>query len=138
MEMVEVKTQDLIGPALDWAVMQAVHGDGPDWMVNAGVFGYLSLSQDRVGMDGIDEQEVFHPYTPSTDWEHGGSLIEKHAITLAPYSMNSKGSPSYWVAEPWGDCPIPIHGDTALIAACRAIVAAKLGDTVSVPKELMQ
>ncbi|MEG1043035.1 MAG: DUF2591 domain-containing protein, partial [Pseudomonas sp.] len=28
-------------------------------------------------------------------------------------------------------------GGTALVAACRAVVASRLGDTVQVPKELM-
>ncbi|MNR66489.1 hypothetical protein D3C85_1900000 [compost metagenome] len=47
--------------------------------------------------------------------------------------MDLGGKPHYWVAEPWDDCPLPIDGATPLIAACRAIVAAKLGDTVKVP-----
>ncbi len=91
-EFVEVKTQGLSGVALDWAVLTAYHGDGPDWKLVGGVFGTLSLQDVRVGMDGIDQQEVFHPYGPSKELG---------------------------------------------LEECRGVVVSLLGDTVSVPKELL-
>lgn len=93
MDTVEVKTSELIGAALDWAVLFSHHGDGPDWKVVNGIFGVIGLRDVRVGMDGVDQVEVFDAYDVS--------------VTFGVYD-------------------------------CRAIVAAKLGDTVSIPSELMQ
>lgn len=134
-DLIEVKTTDLIGLALNYAVGVA---DGRE----------LELPSTRIGRPYVawcdpfvvkrDGQPDFHDKTrrkwePSTDWSQGGELIEAHAVTVAPFSMAMGGKPHYWVAEPWGDCPIPIDGVTPLIAACRAIVAVKLGDAVQVP-----
>ncbi|PZQ35070.1 MAG: DUF2591 domain-containing protein, partial [Pseudomonas putida] len=75
-------------------------------------------------------------YNPWEDWALGGELIEKYAAmvrgfpnqmyqTLAIARVRISG------ALAWRS------GKTPLIALCRAIVAAKLGDTVQAPKELM-
>lgn len=90
-ESITVQTSELTGLALDWAVLYASYGDGPDWKVSAGVFGTASLRDVRVGMDGIDQVEVFEPYDVSA---------------------------------------------RTGVDPCRAIVAAKLGDTVKIPAEL--
>lgn len=142
---VEVKTQDLSGAALDWAVHTSFFGnDGPDWDVVGGVFGTVSLRDVRVGMDGIGQEDVFHPYQPSTDWAQGGPLIEKFGIKLE----RMRNGYSWYAGRPiegigWNrmyeEFDSEVDGDPTanpLIAACRAIVAAKLGDVVSVPKEL--
>jgi hypothetical protein len=91
-EFVEVQTSELLPPALDWAVLFARFGDGPDWKLSGGVFGVVGLRDVRVGMDGMDQVETFDAYNVSA---------------------------------------------TAGVEVCRSIVAAKLGDTVSVPKELL-
>ena len=72
-------------------------------------------------------------WMPSIDWGQGGPLIDSDDIDI------------------WGDCGffcahlaienkaiVMCKGTTRLIAACRAIVAAKLGAVVSVPEELCQ
>lgn len=133
MEMVEVKTSELIGPALDWGVLFAGYGDGPDWrLIDGGLF-IISLHDVRVGMDGIDQHEKIDPFWPSTRWQEGGPLIEKFIIELkfCVFELPNES----WKAEThesWA------NGSTALIASMRAIVHAVLGDTVSVPKEMMQ
>lgn len=120
-EMIEVKTAELIGPALDWAVAKAdgvsirlLSKDNPQekWQV-----------QKQWRMDG--------PYWPSQDWSQCGPLIAKHRVSII-YSDE--------VCNPcaWTDSTADWHAETPIIAACRAIVAAKLGDTVQVPKELIQ
>ena len=70
---------------------------------------------------------------PTTDWAQGGSLIEKFILNLkfCVFELPNES----WKAEThesWA------NGSTALIASMRAIVHANFGDTVSVPKELMQ
>jgi len=129
MEMVEVKTSELIGPALDWAVLFAGYGDGPDWRLIDGALFIVSLHDVRVGMDGIGQQEKIDPFQPSTRWKEGGPLIDSNVVII------SKQVEGKWWSHSGNHLG---EGHTALIAACRAIVANKLGDTVSVPKELMQ
>jgi hypothetical protein len=130
-----VKTSDLIGPALDWAVATAdgedviVHGVGQYRYDKRGgihcckygcTFGPRSITHDVPG------------YSPSEDWSQGGPLIEKYDVELWRHSGG------HVVATIHGGKQLYSNGETRLIAACRAIVAAKLGDQVDVPDELMQ
>lgn len=114
-EMVEVKTADLIGPALDWAVAKAV--PQKHWPVIVGGKVMLDTDYDHI------------PYSPSTTWQDGGPLIDS---LVAIISKRVEGS---WWSHSGNNLG---EGPSALIAACRAIVASKLGDKIHVPKELMQ
>jgi hypothetical protein len=129
MKLVKVEIANLSGGALDWAVAKA---EGLDVALTPPNYGNGTSLVYIVGTEPL--------YRPSTDWAQGGLLIERHAITIAPYSVDSAGRPTYWVAEPWGDCPLPIGGATALIAACRAIVIAKakIGVDLKVPADLVE
>ncbi|MBD1601959.1 phage protein NinX family protein [Pseudomonas typographi] len=124
-DFVEVKTQDLEGAALDWATgISAGHQMKLFSRAESGVF-----IPDAKGF-------VKELWKPSADWSQGGPLIEKYGVSLdciAP--LNS------WEAFVWGG-PSACNGfiaeaETPLIAACRAIVASVMGDTVSVPRELL-
>lgn len=122
-QMIEVRTAELEGAALDWAVALA---DGRD-------MGLLVPCGSRVQIFGMWSSGC--TWAPTTDWAQGGPLIGRHELCL--FSGQS-GSES-WRAS-FGELPYErpySSGATPLIAACRAIVAAKLGDTVSVPSELM-
>jgi len=65
-------------------------------------------------------------YQPSTNWAHGGPLLDEHIGSL------EKEDGRLWWAEPGGfaDSWAISKGPTMLIAACRAIVLAKLGEEV--------
>lgn len=129
--MIEVKTAELIGPALDWAV---------DWVVSGKP---LDVLQKK---DGSGEWAYFHegnwfapgPRKYSTDWSWGGPLIERFGCDLTCIAHDN-----CWEANCW-DCDLPVpdihihEADTPLVAAMRAIVASRLGDAVSVPEELVQ
>lgn len=136
-EFIEVKTADLVGAPLDWAVAQVEKVEG--LVIRHGKPAFEMEFDPEASADEfcLKEYKCWLNYSPSTDWGQGGPLIDKHAITLAPYSVDLGGKPHYWVAEPWGNNPLPIDGKTALIAACRAIVASVLVETVSVPRELL-
>ena len=97
-----MKTAELIGAALDWAVATA-NGDK------------LILAE-----------EDWNWY--STDWAHGGPIIEREGIDL---QCQNQG---LWCADLGLDASI--YGPTPLIAAMRVYVASKLGDTVDIPEEL--
>lgn len=127
--LIEVTTADLAGEALGWAVGKA---EG------------LDLQLAPPGYNGVpwrvfaryQGQAIEHTrrYNPWVDWAVGGQLIEKHMVSLhCPQSTDDVWAG--WVITDKGEfCQA---GGSAMIAACRAIVAAKLGDTVQVPKELM-
>lgn len=124
MEMVNVRTCDLIGAALDWAVAKAcavsiivLDAKNPDgkWQVQLASYPY-------------------GPYWPHQEWSQGGPLIERNDWSL-PYRATARYHlGKYESCTPGG---FPHNGDTPLIAACRAIVSAHLGDSVDVPAELV-
>lgn len=139
----KIKTSELTGAALDWAVAKSVgklvdpwHNELSAWLKD-------------------------HPY--STDWSLAGPIIEREHITIVcaegEYDQSKAGTPdcfdTYWVADigrqtadsvygPQGDDwgqqfqtdAESMQGPTPLIAAMRCYVASKLGDEVDVPDEL--
>ena len=132
----KIKTSELSGHALDWAV--------------AAARGFLDPLPDeprpRVVMLKWDEffpawnprdygRHGSIPFEPSTDWQTMGPIIEEELISV------STGSPVgefLWnaimcVGE---DAYEEAYGPTALIAAMRCFVASKLGDEVEIPEEL--
>jgi hypothetical protein len=100
-----MKTSELTGAALDWAVAKCEY----EW----------------VG-DGVDDNCPDY----STDWAHGGEIIEREMIELVPVSG------ALWEAYK-RDQHIPNDGATPLIAAMRCYVASQLGDDIEVPNELI-
>lgn len=129
--MIKMKVAELSGKALDWVVAEV---DGVKTLMMSprkgepkqpfALFGSLAL---RVGSE---EQSS---YAPSTCWHCGGPMIEKYSVWVCGPTQQEPN----WCA--WSDSVAEpnMEGDTPLIAICRAIVASKLGDTVSVPAELM-
>jgi hypothetical protein len=111
-----MKTSELTGAALDWAVAKC---EGmPDEVF------------DGLGVAYIPDPRQPHfnmAFEPSTDWSQGGPIIERERINLEPFS-NINGE--QWSADGEWDSPTP------LIAAMRCYVASKLGDDVDVPEEL--
>lgn len=118
-EFVEMKTQDLSGAALDWSVARA---DGVEISL-AGAHPHAVVGGRLVGN-----------YAPSTNWNQGGPLIEKYKLDIGAPLENKSGP---WNAATEWAHPMGYKGDTPLVAACRAIVASSLGETVSVPRELL-
>ena len=109
----KIKTAELTGPALDWAVGTVLKLPAPYW------------NEGRCA-------------TYSTDWAQGGPIIEREEISI--YHEIPAMRDSIWQARPslsakgaggrWGIGPTP------LIAAMRCFVASKLGDEVEIPEEL--
>jgi hypothetical protein len=98
-----MKTSELQGAALDWAVAKCE---------------YFPVRH------GVDDNCPEY----STDWAHGGPIIEREGIAL--YLNGDDG----WTGE---DGWKRATGHTPLIAAMRCYVAMKLGDEVEVPGELL-
>ena len=144
MEMVEVKTSELIGAALDWAVAVVEGWEPVRGSTLRKVSVVLGIEIECLAFAGKHIEGAMpepRSYYPSTDWSQGGPLIEKYDVWLSPIT---DCEPSGWDADVYeldgseGTGVRTIQGcATPLIAACRAIVAAKLGDTVLVPAELL-
>ena len=72
-----------------------------------------------------------HWWSPSTNWNHGGPIIERERIDVFSIS-NGNG----WCAQ--SDVRVYNgYGPTPLIAALRCFVASKLGDEVDIPEDLV-
>jgi hypothetical protein len=106
-----MKTSELTGEALNWAVEKALGSVPKDWKA-------------------IYSNWEARDY--STNWAHGGPIIERAQIALQFIEGN-------WLAFQDAHQPYIRNtsgGSTPLIAAMRCFVASKLGDEVDIPKEL--
>lgn len=72
--------------------------------------------------DAIDRND----WSPSTKWEQAGPLIERERMFLE-YQTTGEG---WWYSEQGGVVGGGMPGPTALIAAMRAFVSIKFGETV--------
>ena len=128
-DLIEVRVSNLAGAGLDWAVAMA-EGFGADPECQTTIW-RTRTDPTSVSIRGAADG---FGYRPSSNWEHGGQLIDKHSGTAQhipglPGDLHYAGGPAG--AGVW------CYGPTALIAFCRGLVNHKLGDTVRVPKELV-
>lgn len=119
-----MKTAELTGVALDWAVAKCEgftdlrrnphrFTEEWDWI----------MTPPRVTYGPV----WLHDYKFSTSWKDGGPIIERLDISI------SKENNNLWVAQ------TPGHegwGYTPLIAAMRCYCCAKLGEEIEIPEEL--
>ena len=128
----KIKTSELTGPALDWAVAKIEGALAP--LGNVTLIGkqlFLMVGSD-VGYD-----DVHVTYEPSTDWAQGGPIIEREKLQLEYMDSFDAWACSSGISvedeQSWDQG----YGPTPLIAAMRCYVASKLGDEVDVPEELI-
>ena len=118
----QVKTSELSGVALNWAVAKC---EGLD--ITIGKTEQGSKLTVLTPIDGL-----WRHFKPSTDWAQGGPIIEREAIEIKPQNFGE-----YWVAlYPQWQTSHRQEGQTPLIAAMRCYVASKLGSPVDIPDEL--
>jgi len=126
-----MKTSELQGAALDWAVAKYVY---PDLVWGSRVCGRsigIHHASHQIVIPHLPDPKCY--WNPSTDWAQGGPIIEREKIRVTPFppSREHEG----WNAGIY-DKQDSICGPTPLIAAMRCYVASKLGDTVEIPEEL--
>ena len=110
-----MKTSELQGAALDWAVAKC---EGYETLMCRGKLETLFTENG---------------WTPSTNWEQGGPIIEREGIALQMHF-------GHWIALPYDSVfseEAYQQGPTPLVAAMRCYVAVKLGGEVSIPEELV-
>jgi len=121
-----LKTSELTGAALDWAVAKSIgHLEAGRVVVD---LEYCS-GEDPVRWEPQLSTYYSSAYAPSTDWAQGGPIIEREKIEL--FIRDEK-----WFAYSSNSTPEDFYGETPLIAAMRCYVASVLGDEVDVPEEL--
>ena len=108
-----MKTSELTGAALDWAVAKCE--------------GFSEKNYCPHDKHFRDEEDFW--YCPSSDWAQGGPIIERERINLWNEGYE-------WEASLFGKHIV--WGNTPLIAAMRCYVASKLGDEVEIPEELIK
>ena len=122
-----MKTNELTGPALDWAVAKC---DGVKLWPKPQAHGFLEVSWG--------EEDGCLIYSPSTDWKTGGPIIEREKIGVTFRDERDEWEVPNWSAWPTQtDDRQEIMGETPLIAAMRCYVTNKLGYEVDVPEELL-
>ena len=121
-----MKTNELKGAALDWAVAKC---EGRDKAMEKNRSGMLSFDAGlHPYMADLDKPGRWQVYSPSTDWSQGGPIIERERMHVQP------AVGGIWQASlVFGK---QLFGPTPLIAAMRCYVASKLGDEVEIPEEL--
>jgi hypothetical protein len=117
----KVKTNELTGAALDWAVA-------------------------KCECEGFDPDHNPTDLKFSTDWALAGPIIEREKIGVwwATHYVDDDGVEygNHWYAEPActddnADKPYRVAvGPTLLITAMRCYVVNKLGDEIEIPKEV--
>lgn len=111
----KVKTSELFGPALDWAVAKCEDES-------------VRVAGGRVRFALSQFTNDYDLYSPSTDWAQGGPIIEREITEL--YEHDALGG---WAAKSKaGDLR---YGPTTLIAAMRCYVTSELGDEIDIPEE---
>lgn len=124
-DLIEVKTAGLAGEALGWAVGQA---EGLEVLLAPPEYGNPWRVFARYQYTATEETNRYNPWEA---WALGGPLVAKYRIGFGLYSD------SFFAVIGLDDIAGDGDGLTHLVAAMRAIVGAKLGDTVQVPKELL-
>ena len=103
-----MKTSELQGAALDWAVAEA--SGTPIYR--------CGKTLTRMDVDGNAD------WKPSIDWAQGGPIIEREGMGVFKLGYVRGWASGFQ------------SGPTPLIAAMRCYVASKLGDEVKIPEEL--
>jgi hypothetical protein len=131
-----MKTSELTGAALDWAVAKCEGGTN-FWSDGIATHWIKLRGEDRALSGGWAQA-----YLPSTDWAQGGPIIEREMIQITPHCMVNPlhgWAASYRSFDEDDDVYALFRkrGKTPLIAAMRCYVASKLGDEVEIPEELL-
>jgi len=114
-----MKTSELTGAQLDYCVVRTLMEPFKGRALND------ETKADIVEAFGLGADV---PFRPSTNWAHGGPIIEREGISLMQWEVpNDDGT--LWTAR---NLTATVHqsGPTALFAAMRAYVASKFGEEV--------
>ena len=127
-----MKTSELTGPALAWAVAVA-----DKRQVRTGIGGSIEVRGRTESGDELPEDyDLWMFWYPQANWSQAGPIIEQEKLGVWHYGWDEYGNEAnnFYAEDVTGD-----HvrvGPTPLIAAMRCFVASRLGDEVEIPEEL--
>lgn len=132
MELTTVKTNELAGAVLDWAVAQV------DGALSDAAWEYDNSECYYSHCDTAEGDSVV--WSPSTEWEQGGALIEKFGLGVCKFYEPVDGAVTdgNWWAALSPDDTIRFDAPLPLIAAMRVIVGMKFGGSVDIPAVLVK
>ncbi|MCE0778875.1 DUF2591 domain-containing protein [Pseudomonas sp. NMI542_15] len=147
-DLIEVKTAELAGEALGWAIGKA---EGLDVFLAPPEYGNPWRVFARRQAAATEHTKRYNPWE---DWALGGPLIEKYQVSLSPPAsavhrnfgyMDKRNG--YYESGLWSSTIFGKerkhrrtafhHPNNPLIVAMQAIAQFELGDIVQVPKELI-
>ena len=114
----KIKTKDLTGAALDWAVAKCENSD-------TSIEHFIAMHSHYAYDHGT--------FDYSTNWAQGGPIIERERISIRQWT----NVPLVHAYMPQDNAPWLSDGTSPLIAAMRCYCSFKLGNEVDVPEELM-
>lgn len=120
----KIKTAELEGAALDWAVGCILYGPEQLYFEHDGKLCFQSRR-----------------WNPSTNWSQGGPIIEREGISLEPLKEGDGWCACFGCTvhdfllwdQPYNADAAYGEGFTPLVAVMRCFVASRLGDEVDVP-----
>ena len=127
----KVKTSELTGSALDWAVAKAdenLYPSGEVRLIDGGVI--------TIAAGDYEEVDYWQRYSPSTDWSLAGPIIEQESMTVGKQVHRDEWSAESFYGEGISVAHIGF-GPTPLIAAMRCYVISKLGNEIDIPEVLI-
>ena len=133
----KVKTAELTGTALDWAVakciglLEPMHGEPQPRVVL-----FNDAPYDRYMRLNPRPQPYYSDrYSPSTDHSQGHSIIEDYKISVGNQEhLNVPPGSEWYATDRQGNYGF---ATTALEAVCRCLVHQELGAEVEIPEELL-
>lgn len=153
----KIKTSELIGPALDWAVAEALglnlvklhdhmRAKAAENNYTGNLEWHISM-QPNIWMWVDDANAVHHIEPYSSAWSQGGPVSEDNLIcseydkewVYDPGNVDPDDEPDNgdrWMAWPADNRTLSQYGPTELVAKMRCYVASKLGDEIDIPEEL--
>lgn len=121
-----VKTKDLNGLALDWAVMSIE-------------FKRLQEKGEDIKPWVLERHSAGDPCgDPSISWFQGGPIIEREAYNLFRHNGGTEWCCACNVPRDGYTAIVTADGATPLIAAMRCYVLSRLGNTVDIPDNLVE
>jgi hypothetical protein len=126
--MITIKTTELSGKALDYAVAICLGGTN-FWYDTVATYWITIYGKSRAFSNSWGKAS----FAPSTNWDHAGPIIEQLIAQKCSLLTTKFDKPAcfHWQT---GKTYI---GETILIAAMRCYVASKLGETVDIPNNLL-
>lgn len=118
-----MKTSELTGAALDWAVAKC--------------------DKDMLELYYCDDEPLYleeapdyhQEWSPSTNWAQGGPIIEREWLDVTPWP-NESDEEIRWQCNQHDVPDCCYYGPTPLIAAMRCLVASKMGNEIEIPEGL--